>query len=122
MILVLLMFAGCCALGAALRYVADTLLPSHGILLVNVLGSLIAGAVFAAVWGAGASESTTIFLATGLAGSLTTFSTVSLAAGKALLERRYRTTLSTLLLHYGASLTAATLGCLAIAWLTSTAM
>lgn len=122
MSLVLLMFAGCCALGAVLRYVADTLLPSHGILLVNVLGSLIAGAVLAAVWGAGASEPTTMFLATGLAGSLTTFSTVSLAAGKALLERRYRTTLSTLLLHYGASLTAAALGYLAIAWLTSTAM
>lgn len=110
MSLVLLLFAGCCALGAVLRYLADALLPSRGILLVNILGSLLAGAVLGTVVGDHSSETTALLLATGLAGSLTTFSTVSLAAGQALIERRYRTALATVLLHYGTSFTAAILG------------
>lgn len=114
MSLVLLLFAGCCALGAVLRYLADALLPSRGILLVNVLGSFLAGVVLGTVVGSDSSETTTLLLATGLAGSLTTFSTVSLAAGQALIERRFRTALATVLLHYGTSLTAAALGVLSV--------
>lgn len=59
------------ALGAPARYLLDSAVRSpYGIVLVNLLGSLLAGVV------AGAAPPAQLFLAVGLLGSFTTASTL----------------------------------------------
>lgn len=83
---VLVVVAACVAggLGAALRYVLDTLaqrlLPGGypwGVFVVNVLGSFTAGVVLRVAAGltGGASETVTTVVVLGLLGGFTTFST-----------------------------------------------
>ena len=87
-VLAVLALAGAGALGALLRYLAGVALPARralpwGVLLVNVVGSFVAGLGVAAI------DDSVLRLAivTGLCGGLTTFSThavdtVRLASGE----------------------------------------
>lgn len=60
------------AIGAPVRYLLDARVPRpYGIVLVNLLGSLVAGVV------AGATPPAALFLAVGLLGSFTTASTLA---------------------------------------------
>lgn len=60
------------ALGAPARYLLDTAMPTpYGIVLVNLVGSLLAGVV------AGAAPPAQVFLAVGVLGAFTTASTVA---------------------------------------------
>ena len=64
------------AVGAVLRYGIVRLLPAHfpwGVLLANVLGSLLFGVVLA-----GASDGMRLLAMVGFCGALTTFSTFAL--------------------------------------------
>ena len=64
------------AVGAALRYGIVRLLPAHfpwGVLLANVLGSLLFGVILA-----GASHDMRLLAMVGFCGALTTFSTFAL--------------------------------------------
>lgn len=76
----LLVVAGA-AVGAPLRYLVDRRLQARhrhlpwGTLLVNVAGSLVAGAVAAAVTQRGAADWLLPLVAVGFCGALTTFST-----------------------------------------------
>lgn len=60
------------ALGAPARYLLDSVVPSPwGILVVNLLGSLLAGVV------AGVAPPAQVFLAVGVLGAFTTASTLA---------------------------------------------
>lgn len=89
------------AVGAPLRYLVDRRLQARhrhvpwGTLVVNVAGSLLAGAVAAAVTQRGAGDWLLPLVAVGFCGALTTFSTFAYetvtlledgAAGRALLN------------------------------------
>jgi CrcB protein len=76
-----LLVAAGAAVGAPLRYLVDRRLQARhrhlpwGTLLVNVVGSLVAGAVAAAVTAHGAADWLLPLVAVGFCGALTTFST-----------------------------------------------
>jgi CrcB protein len=81
-IVVLTLLAG--ALGALLRYGVSRAVPSPwAVLVVNVVGSAIAGALVATV-----SDDIRLVLVTGLCGGLTTFSTLSVETVQLVLDRR----------------------------------
>ncbi|MFF9901462.1 fluoride efflux transporter CrcB [Streptomyces longispororuber] len=72
------------AVGAPLRYLTDRAVRSRhdgafpwGTLTVNVVGSLVLGALTGAVVHGAASHSVQLLLGTGLCGALTTYSTFS---------------------------------------------
>jgi fluoride exporter len=70
------------AAGAVLRFLAARLLATRSrfpfaVLLVNVIGSAIGGAVFALAERGGVGADVRLVLLTGLCGGLTTFSTFS---------------------------------------------
>ena len=76
-----LLVAAGAAVGAPLRYLVDRRLQARhrhlpwGTLLVNVAGSLLAGAVAAGVTARGAADWLLPLVAVGFCGALTTFST-----------------------------------------------
>lgn len=76
-----LLVAAGAAVGAPLRYLVDRRLQARhrhlpwGTLLVNVVGSLLAGAVAAAVTQRGVADWLLPLVAVGFCGALTTFST-----------------------------------------------
>lgn len=107
-LLTVLIFAGCCGLGAMLRYLADALIPRNGLLWVNTIGSLLAGLTTG--WLFRSDSLIMLLLVTGMAGSLTTFSTVSVKAATALLDGHYRHTIVHWAQHLGGGLVAAGLG------------
>jgi CrcB protein len=79
----LLVVAGA-AVGAPLRYLGDRAIQSRhdtvfpwGTFAVNVIGSLILGAITGAVGAASASPQTQLAVGTGFCGALTTYSTFS---------------------------------------------
>ena len=83
------------ALGAPARYLADSFIASRhhsafpwGTFVVNVVGSLVLGAVAAAVSVSDVPESVQIFVGTGFCGALTTFSTFGFEAVRLLEDRR----------------------------------
>lgn len=69
-------------LGAVTRYLIDFYLPQHGILLVNILGSFAAGCLLVCAMVLQFHESVLQVLVGGLAGSLTTYSTVAVTAAQ----------------------------------------
>ncbi|GAA4771247.1 fluoride efflux transporter FluC [Citricoccus nitrophenolicus] len=82
MIILILAVAG--AVGAVLRLTADHYLPRRGILVANTLGSFVAGVT------AGALSGVALDLwVTGVAGALTTFSTVSVSTARDALSGRF---------------------------------
>ncbi|WP_124054962.1 fluoride efflux transporter CrcB [Arcanobacterium ihumii] len=83
-------FAG--GIGAALRYVTDSLLPKEnfptGTLVVNVIGSFILGLCTGLQLGGALSNTWLTILGTGFAGGFTTLSTASLDAFTLLKENQ----------------------------------
>ncbi|AXR73203.1 CrcB family protein [Auritidibacter sp. NML130574] len=97
--------------GAVTRYVADVLLPRYGILLANIAGSAIAGVVGGLILGyADLAEQARLIWITALAGSLTTFSTVSMSTAHHVMAGSLGRAVGTWTLHIVASLAVATLG------------
>lgn len=89
------------AIGAPLRYLIDLFVQSRhdtrfpwGTFTVNVLGSLVLGAVAAAVVEAGAPSWVLALVGTGLCGALTTFSTFGFETVRLLEEGSPLTALS----------------------------
>ncbi|GAA4474170.1 hypothetical protein GCM10023190_07620 [Enteractinococcus fodinae] len=69
-------------LGAVLRYVADIYLPRSGILVVNIAGSFLAGAVLGFDYFVNVDPTVVLIVLGGFAGSVTTYATVALAAAE----------------------------------------
>ena len=74
-------------LGAVLRYIADLYLPRRGILVVNIVGSLLAGAALGILHFVDAAPAMAHIVLGGFAGSLTTYATVALAAADQRIQR-----------------------------------
>jgi fluoride exporter len=91
------------AVGAVLRLVADHYLHPHGILVANVVGSFIAGLA------SGAAGGDAVWV-TGLAGALTTFSTVSVSTARDALSGRFRAAAATWAAHLVGGTVAVVLG------------
>ncbi len=105
-----LMVAG--AVGAVLRLVADHYLPTRGILLVNVLGSLIAGLATGLL-----SDLALDVWLSGVAGALTTFSTVSVSTARDMVAGRFWAAAASWTLHLGGGLVAVVVGlALGLGW------
>jgi fluoride exporter len=98
---ILVLLAG--ALGAVLRYLSS-LLPS-GILLVNVIGSFIAGLALASLTG-----EWQLVVLTGFCGGLTTFSTFSVETVQAAVDGAWRRAVLSVALNLGLGIAAAALG------------
>jgi CrcB protein len=112
------------ALGAAARYLTDHAVRSRhpsrfpwGILTVNVAGSLVAGAVGAAVVTAGAPEWLLTVVGTGFCGALTTFSTFGLDTIRLIENGSHRLAAANVVLSVAAGLLAAVTGWYAVALL-----
>jgi len=103
MTLVALLAAG--ALGAVLRYGATTLSPRWGVLVVNIVGSLIGGIALAAL-----SGDARLILLTGFCGGLTTFSTFSVETVQAVLDGHARRAALSVLANLALGIAAAALG------------
>ncbi|MFC7402791.1 fluoride efflux transporter FluC [Citricoccus sp. GCM10030269] len=93
------------AIGAVLRLLADHYLYPRGILVANVVGSFIAG--LATSWAEGPLE---LVWVAGLAGALTTFSTVSVSTARDVLSGRFRAAALTWAVHVTCGLAAVVLG------------
>lgn len=78
----MIVFLLAAAVGAVARYLANFYLPRHGILLVNMLGSCIAGATVALATMSHINEIVVQILVGGFAGSLTTYSTVAVTTAE----------------------------------------
>ena len=89
-------------LGAVLRYIADVYLPRRGILVVNILGSFLAGAALGVLHFVDVNPAVAHIVLGGFAGSLTTYATVALAAADQQIQRT-GSTARTWLLHVGLS-------------------
>ncbi|NUL48218.1 CrcB family protein [Cellulosimicrobium funkei] len=110
MMVLLLALAG--ALGAVLRLTADHYLPGRGILVANVLGCLVAGLSTGLLAGAALE-----FWVTGVAGALTTFSTVSATTARDALSGRLGAAVGSWAAHLSTGLLAVGLGlALGIGW------
>jgi fluoride ion exporter CrcB/FEX len=103
------LFCLAAGLGAVLRYVADYYLPRHGILLVNILGSLLAGVTLGHATMLGFQNVLTQVILGGFAGSMTTYASVAVTAAQ---QRTHRTrgAVKTWTLHVGLSLAACLCG------------
>ena len=95
------------AAGAVLRYLADCYLAHRGILLVNVIGSCLAGVIIGLISTQVIAEHLALILLGGFTGSLTTYSTVALYTAQHAQESLSKA-LVTWLHHLGIS----TLGCI----------
>ena len=97
------------ALAAVIRYLADYYLPRHGILLVNVVGSFIAGLILTLAAFIQIPETVVQAVFGGFAGSLTTYSTVAILTAE---HRKNRTgsVTKTWIIHVGLSVAACLAG------------
>lgn len=103
MIILWLAVAG--AAGAVLRLAADHYLPARGILVANTLGSLVAGLAAGTLAGVALE-----IWVVGVAGSLTTFSTVSVSTARDALSGRFAAAAASWAAHLAAGLIAVGLG------------
>ena len=92
-----LLVAAGAAVGAPLRYLTDRLVQSHrggvlplGTLTVNLVGSLILGAVIAATLAGSTPTTVQVVIGTGFCGALTTYSTFSYETVRLLQEHANR--------------------------------
>lgn len=97
------------ALAAVLRYLADLYLPRYGILLVNIIGSFIAGIILTLGAIVQIHETVVQVIFGGFAGSLTTYSTVAIVAAEQYGNRTGRAT-RTWFAHVGLSIVACVCG------------
>lgn len=105
------------ALGAPVRYLADLAVQSRhdsvfpwGTFTVNVVGSLVLGAVAAAVFTAGAPSWVLTLVGTGFCGALTTFSTFGFETVRLLEEGSGRTAVLNALGSLAAGMAACAVG------------
>ena len=84
----MLLFCLAAGVGAVLRYLMDFYLPRHGILLVNILGSFLAGTVWGASTELSIDASIVQLVLGGFAGSLTTYATVAVSTAQQRLSRK----------------------------------
>ena len=119
----LLMVALGAALGAPARYLTDRVVQSRhesvmpwGTLSVNVVGSLILGALTGA--GAAVSPGAAALLGTGFCGALTTYSTFSFETWRLVEEECYGTAVANVVASVAATLAAVVVGYAASAALT----
>jgi CrcB protein len=100
------------AAGAALRYAAGLAVSRTrsrlpwAVLVVNVVGSLVAGLVV----GLGLDGDARLVIVTGFAGGLTTFSTLSVETVQLAMEGRWRTAVGSMAANLVVGVAAATLG------------
>ena len=103
------------AVGALARYlVSRAFAAAHypwAVLVVNVVGSAIGGAVFGLATRAALSADVRLVLLTGLCGGLTTFSTLSVETVQLVLEGRTRTAVSSIAANLVLGVAAAALAC-----------
>ena len=111
----LLMIALGAAVGAPARYLADRAVQSRhemvmpwGTVAVNVVGSLILGALVGA--GSTVSPAVLSLLGTGLCGALTTYSTFSYETWRLIEEESYGSAVANVLVSVLAGLTAVAVG------------
>lgn len=83
----MMLFILAAVVGSVARYLVDVYLPRHGILLVNILGSCIAGSVLSLAVEFQLDSTLVQVIIGGFAGSLTTFSTVAVSAAQQHLQR-----------------------------------
>lgn len=108
-------------LAAAARYLVSWWFAGAGrlpwaVLVVNVIGSALGGAVLG--WGAGLDDGIRLVLLTGVAGGLTTFSTLSVETMQLALAGRWRTAVGSVTLNLALGLAAVAAGwLLATGWL-----
>ena len=113
---------GAGALGALARYaialafIRATRLP-RAVLVVNVAGSLLGGAVLALADRGIVDAELHLILLTGIAGGLTTFSTWSVETLQFALSGRWRTAVANLVLNLVLGLGAATAAYFVVYWL-----
>lgn len=110
------------ALGAAARYVVDSMVSARtrrswpwGTVTVNVLGSLLGGAIAGLVLFAGASDGLRLVAGVGFAGSFTTFSTFAVETVGLAADGDRPAALANVAITFGASLAAAAAGLAAVA-------
>lgn len=102
------------AVGALLRYLVALAFAGRSgfpsaVLVVNVVGSALSGALLALAQVNGLSAEVSLILITGFCGGLTTFSTWSVETIQLLLEGRMRAAISSVWLNLVLGLAAATL-------------
>ena len=117
------------AVGAVLRYLVSRVFASNrslssraaayrnvpwAVLIVNVVGSAIGGAVLGLATTGVVSSDLRLVLLTGLCGGLTTFSTFSVETVQLVLERRYRQAALSVGLNLVLGIAAAALGYLLV--------
>ncbi|WP_313817003.1 CrcB family protein [Citricoccus sp.] len=93
------------AVGAVLRLLADHYLAPRGILVANVIGSFVAGLATTGL--AGPAQAIWVV---GLAGALTTFSTVSVSTARDALSGRFDAAVGSWSAHLALALLAVALG------------
>ncbi|MEW1981785.1 CrcB family protein [Citricoccus sp. NPDC079358] len=93
------------AVGAVLRLLADHYLQPRGILVANAIGSFVAGLATTGITG----PAQTIWVV-GLAGALTTFSTVSVSTARDALSGRFAAAVGSWSSHLALALLAVGLG------------
>lgn len=104
------------AVGAALRYAASTLIGRTrarlpwAVLLVNVVGCLIGGAVLGLVQSGAIGTDARLIVLSGFAGGLTTFSTFSTETVQLALAGRWRTAVLSVAANLALGIAAAVLG------------
>ena len=112
-----LLVAAGAAVGAPLRYLTDRLVQAHrnrvlplGTLTVNLVGSLILGAVIAATLAGSTPTTFQILLGTGFCGTLTTYSTFSYETVRLAQEHAHRAAITNTALTIFGGIAAAAAG------------
>jgi len=113
--LVLLAVAVGGALGAVLRQLASVALAGRGpilwgVLVVNVVGSFVAGVALTAPLEGTYTSAVQLIIVSGLCGGLTTFSTFAVETVQLVLERKHRAAAASVALNFGVGVPAALLG------------
>lgn len=98
------------AAGAVVRYLADFYLPKRGVLLVNIVGSCLAGLITGLVLTARVDDMVAGIFVAVFAGSLTTYSTVALTTALHTAGQKRDKALVIWFQHVGLSTAACVLG------------
>lgn len=103
------------AIGALLRYAASILFASRSrlplaVLLVNAVGSMIGGIVLGLVQSGAIGPDARLVVLGGIAGGLTTFSTLSVETVQLALAGRWRTALGSMLANLVIGIASAVVG------------
>jgi len=103
------------ALGAVLRQLASVALVGRGpilwgVLVVNVVGSFVAGVALTAPLEGAYTSAVQLIIVSGLCGGLTTFSTFAVETVQLVLDGKHRAAAASVALNFGVGVPAALLG------------